>query len=272
MQPTPDLVRHQPRTADRTTRRSAGITAQLDREWLRLRHDPRAFRTTRRWVETGVVRDGGALAHVVDGLRDLDDLLAATHRPGHHRGARSGGRHGDEILLELVALARVDQLAGRIVLQRIVPGLLSRSRRYVPAADAHRTADIVIAAAWIAIRAYDHERRPRQVAAALISDAVFAAFRQPHRRRSASEQVRPHESWIRLPATAPPPEPIEELARVVAEARRRGVESHHLDLLRGLVRAGSAAAVAAELGVTDRTVRARRDRALERVREAVLAA
>ena len=296
MNPTTDLIDHRstfpfPRSAqsDRS-QRDAGhdttsrcrLTAQLDREWRRLRRDERALRTARSWV--GTIRPDGALASILVDLGDLHDLVSATdraadrpisrpdHRPGHPHGHRPGARRGDEILLELVALARHQQLAGRIVLQRILPGLLSRSSRYSEFQVGHRTADIVVASAWMAIHDYDHERRPREVAAALISDAVFSAFRQPHRRRSATEQLRPIESWTRRPAAEPFATPIEELATVVAEARLNGVASEHLDLLRDLVRTGSSTVVAAELGVTDRTVRNRRLRAVEQVRQAVLAA
>ena len=316
MNPTTDLIGHRttfpfprPAKSDRT-QRDAGhgttpggahdttsrcrLTAQLDREWRRLRRDERALRTARSWI--GTVHTDGALASILDDLDDLHDLVSGTdraadrptsppdyrpdHRPdqrpgdphAHPHGHRPEARRGDEILLELVALARHQQLAGRIVLQRILPGLLSRSSRYSEFQVGHRTADIVVASAWMAIHDYDHERRPREVAAALISDAVFSAFRQPHRRRSATEQLRPIESWTRRPAAEPSATPIEELATVVAEARLNGVASEHLDLLRDLVRTGSSTVVAAELGVTDRTVRNRRLRAVEQVRQAVLAA
>lgn len=288
MNPTTDLIDHRSRT--RTTsgaRHGSGLTAELDREWCRLRHHPRTLRTLRAWIGHGTIRADGALADELHGLRDLDDLVAATQRPDHRPDHRPGGAHGDsgtttldhsqarradEILLELVAVARREQLAGRIVLQRILPGLLARSRRYAEPRMGHELADVVVAAAWVAIHGYDHERRSRHVAASLVSDTVFAAFRQPHRRRSATEQLRPHESWTRRPATGSATTPIVELAELVAEAGRCGVERHHLDLIRHLARTGSAAAVASELGVTDRTVRTRRKHAVEQVREAVLAA
>jgi hypothetical protein len=276
MNPTTNLIdlRSRARTASdgrSPLRHTSVLTTQLDREWERMHRDPRAIRTTQEWVATGLVRRGGALADALADLADLDVLIAATQRTDHRPGV--AGRQGDpdQILLELLAVARLQQLAGRILLQRILPGLLSRSHHYVEPGFAHRIADIVIAAAWEAIHAYDYERRPRAVAAALISDAVFAAFRQPHRRRSATERVRPIESWARQ-AADPSSEPLQELAEIVAEAQRCGVDRHHLDLLRGLVRTGSTALVADELGVTARTIRARRDRAVIHVREAVLAA
>ena len=277
MNPTTDLIdlRSRTRTASdgrSPLRHTSVLTTQLDREWERMHRDPRVIRTTHEWLDTGLARPGGALAAALTDLSDLDALIAATQRTDHRPGAVAR-RLGDpnQILLELLAVARSQQLAGRILLQRILPGLLSRSHHYVEPGFAHRIADIVVAAAWEAIHAYDYERRPRAVAAALISDSVFAAFRQPHRRRSATERVRPIAAWARQ-AADPSSEPLQELADVVAEAQRCGVDRHHLDLLRGLVRTGSTALVADELGVTDRTIRTRRDRAITEVREAVLAA
>jgi hypothetical protein len=201
------------------------------------------------------------LAGALVDLGDLADLLAATHRTTAH--------HGDQILLDLLALAQHEQLAGRIVLQRILPGLLARSRPYRDFQIGHDTADVVVAAAWLALRTYDRARRRHHVAASLISDAVYAAFRQPRRRMSAAEQLRPLESWTTRAALDPPSSPLEELAATIAEARDLGVRHCDLRLLCDLVRTGSSTLVAAELGVSARTVRNRRDRALASVRAAL---
>jgi len=252
--------------AGTTTGAGGGLlTARLDREWQRLRRDPRALRTTRSWGRreeaTPPIGRPGPLAAVLETLADLDQLLAATHR--------DAGRRGDEILLELVVLAGTEELAGRIVLQRILPALLARSRRYGDRHPGQTTADMVVAAAWLTVRTYDHRRRRRHVAASIVSDAVYVAFRQPFRRRAATEQPRSTEAWAQR-AADDSPTAIEELAAVIAEARRCGVGRQDLDLLCDLVRTGSSSIVAAELGVTPRTVRNHRDRALARVRAAVL--
>jgi hypothetical protein len=284
--------------ASRSGPTSTGLlTGRLDREWQRLRYDARALRTARSWVRpapeapipdvpireapdpetrptgstadattteraaAGRVRPDGPLGTLLGGLTDLQDVITATHRDAEHRG--------DEILLELVALAETEELAGRIVLQRILPALLARSSPYGDHRSGHTTADTVVATAWVTLRTYDHRRRRRQVAASIVSDAVYAAFRQPYRRRAATEQLRPAESWARRPADDHPTA-LEELAAIVAEARRHGVGCHDLDVLRSLARTGSSTVVAAELGVTARTVRNRRDRAIARVRAAVL--
>jgi DNA-directed RNA polymerase specialized sigma24 family protein len=261
-----DTSQHTPIRSRRDTatdQRDRRLTSQLDREWRRLRFDRRALRTARSWGEplASPVPISPALAEVLADLTDLDDLIASTHRGGH--------RCGDELLLDLVALARHEQLAGRIVLQRILPGLLARSRPYRDFQVGRDTADAVMAAAWITLRTYDVEHRRRHVAASLISDAVFAAFRQPRRRRSATEQLRPVESWVTRAAPEPHTSPLEELAAAIAEARRLGVRHRELGVLCDLVRTGSSTLVAAELGVSARTVRNRRDRALASVRDAL---
>jgi hypothetical protein len=266
-----------------TASRGGQLTTRLDREWHRLRRDPRALHTARSWArptttsapsdrgpETGegpaitatpLVPADGPLGAVLHGLIDLEELIAATHRDADDRG--------DAILLELVAAARTQELAGRIVLQRVLPALLARSHRYGGHQTGQTTADTVVAAAWMTLRTYDHHRRRRHVAASIVSDAVYVAFRQPLRRLAATEQVRSAEVWAQRPADECPTA-LEELAAVMVEAQQRGVSRHDLDVLRGLVRTGSSAIVAAELGVTARTVRNHRDRAIARVREAVL--
>jgi FixJ family two-component response regulator len=63
--------------------------------------------------------------------------------------------------------------------------------------------------------------------------------------------------------------PLEELAAAITEARRLGVRHRDLGVLCDLVRTGSSTLVAAELGVSARTVRNRRDRAVASVRDAL---
>jgi hypothetical protein len=195
-------------------------------------------------------------------VADLDSIIAATQR---------GAPHDDEILLRLVELARHDELAGRIVVQRLLPGLIARSVRHRSYADDTDPVEIVVAAAWIAVRSFDTERRRHHVAASLISDAVFTAFRAPLRRRSAAEQVRAPERFDDLTRTIAEPSPLEELAEVVRSARRAGVPAADLELLSRLAQVESTTTIAREREVTTRTIRNHRARAVERVRTAIAA-
>ena len=126
--------------------------------------------------------------------------------------------------------------------------------------------ELVVPAAWLALRTFDTERRRRHIAASLISDAVFAAFRAPLRRRSSSEEVRSPERFEEDADALAPRSAMEELAEVVRDARGAGVPTGDIELLRRLAQVESPSTVADERKVTSRTIRNHRDRAVERVR------
>ena len=238
--------------------RAACFSSRLDADWARLRRCRRALARARRWA---VGNPADPLSAIVADIDDLDSILVATQR---------GSSRDDDILLRLVELARHDELAGRIVVQRLLPGLIARSIRYRSYADETDPVEIVVAAAWVALRSFDTERR-RHVAASLISDAVFSAFRAPLRRRSASEQVRSPGGFEYVAAAVTEPSPLEELADVIRAARVAGVPVADLDLLRRLTQVESVTVLARERRVTTRTIRNHRARAVGRIRTAIAA-
>jgi hypothetical protein len=187
---------------------------------------------------------------------DLDELLALAG----HRTERTA--EANAVLGRLVDAGRVDQLASRVVLQRVLPGLLATVRRRGPDGDL----DELIGAAWLAIRSYRTDRRPERIAANLVRDATYLAFTAPRRRRSASEVAVDPRRFDETPADDSI-NAFEELAGLVAAARRAGLPEEDVELVRRLVRTGSPSAVAAEWSVTTRTVRNRRDKATARLRE-----
>jgi hypothetical protein len=224
---------------------------RLQREWSQLRHHPDALRRAAGWqlVETP--------------LRDLEQVLDAVGR------GRASGLDHEIALRRLLHRAATDQLAARVVLQRILPGLLALVRRCGWMSE--QPVDDLVGAAWISITAFDPARAPRCLAAALIDDARHQAFRAPQRRASAGEvpiEVDPE----RAPPPTGWPHPSDELTELFALATGAGVPSDDLDLLRRLLAARQVADVAAELGVTTRTVRNRRAAVTGRLRELALAA
>lgn len=233
----------------------------LDNEWDRLRVSRRCLRHVKSWAADDAPP---AFTRVVAEVSDLDELISATQR-----GVQPAGSD-DTILLRLVEMSRHDQLAGRIVIQRILPGLISRAIRYRSFHDGIDPTEIVVATAWIAIRSFDVDRRGRHVAAALISDAVYQAFRQPLRRRSSAEVAMAPGSFHRLIAEQPT-HPIVELADVIRDAHAAGVPDRDIDLLRQLARTESPRLVARDRHITDRTIRTHRARAVARVRAALAA-
>jgi hypothetical protein len=245
-------------TTTSTTATTMRFSRRLDAEWEYLRTSRRALRRARSWAAADPAHPLGV---VVAGIDDLDHLIAATQR---------GRGTGDAILLRLVELAREDELAGRVVIQRLLPALVSRSLPYRCFHERIDPVSLSVPAAWLALRSYDTARRRHHVAASLLSDAVFAAFRQPLRRRSASEVVRSPDSFSHMTAE-PAPTGLEELAAVVRDARTAGVPDDDLELIRALARAESPRSVAVDRAVTSRTVRNHRDRAVARVRVAIAA-
>ncbi len=233
---------------------------RLDTEWDHLRTSRRALRTARSWA--GSYRDH-PLATVVADISDLDDLRRATQR------SNDPERPDDAILLALVELAQGDELAGRCVLQHLMPALIGHAMRYRSFSDKVDPVGHVVTTAWLAIRSYDVDRRRHHVASSLISDAVFQAFRRHLRRRSISEQVWSPVRFLDTPHLDEPATSLDEFVTVLREARRAGVPTSDLDLLRELVRYGTPRQVALQRNVTPRTIRNHRSRAIDHVRDAL---
>ena len=236
------------------------FTSRLDDEWHELRRQRRSLRRAKAWPASG---PGDPLTAILADLTDLDDVLAATRGTRGHLGA------DDAVLLRLVEIAQQDQLAGRIVIQRLLPGQRLKVKEHANYYDDIDPAEIIVPAAWLAMRKYDVRKRCRHVAASLLSDATFFAFRKQLRRLSADEVTRPPQAFRRTASPSQPSTALEDLAAVVRDAQAAGVPTYDLDLIRHLVRANSPSAVARERNVTTRTVRNHRARAISNVREAL---
>ena len=240
------------RIIQRPPRRPHPLSTRLRDEWSTIRRRPHLVARARRWGVTD------------EPFADLQELLVLAGF-GLPPSAPT-----NEVLGRLVEVAHDDELAERVVLERLLPGLLAIVRRR-PALDAHGSLEELIGAACLAIHAYDSARRPQRVAANLVREASYRAFTAPLRRRSASEVcIDPH-ALDETPAVVVVSS-AEELALLLAEAREAGVDQCDLDLFRALIRHGSPSIVAAERKVTTRTIRNHRDRTAARIRQVALAA
>lgn len=229
-------------------RRDTG--GRLAREWQRLRTRPEHLDTARRWR---------LVDHRID---SLDDIL---HAVGYERPPSTDDEHR---LRRLVELAATDDLAARVVVQRIVPGLLAVVRRRRGMSD--DVFEELLGAAWIAIRTFNPSRSPRSVAASLISDADYAAFRAAGRRRSSQE--RPVDTQLADQPHVHEPSSCEQLAELLTEAAAAGVPNGDLELVRQLLAAPTANELAEVLRITPRTIRNRRARITSKLREVALVA
>ena len=221
------------------------LSRRFDREWRALARRPDVLDRANAWRL--VARD----------VADLDELLVAT---GY--GARWNTTVHNDLLGRLVCLGHDDELAARVVLQRILRGLVAIARRrrlFEPEAF-----EELVGAAWLTIRQARTDGRDH-LAAGLVRDAAYRAFTAPGRRLSSAEiatdpRVLDEEPAIEQLAAG------EELARLLAEARACGVPTADVDLFRDLAAIGSPGRLAEIRRITPRTVRNHRDRAAARLR------
>lgn len=114
------------------------ILAELDADWRDFVRSPAAVEAVERWRRSDVV---------LADLKCADDVLAL--RRDVHRA--------DEVLRALVERAPTDPVAGRVVLQSILPGLVRIACWYADD-DPESTASDVIAIAWERICSYPAHR------------------------------------------------------------------------------------------------------------------
>lgn len=217
------------------------LLTRLQQEWNVLRTRPAVVRRASAWHLTP------------RGLSSLDDLLVSTGL-----GTTDGAPSGDDTLRRLVALARHDDLAARIVLQRMLPGLSACARRNATSFETRLDAlDELLTEAWTVIRSFPIERRDRYVIKNLLKDCEYRAFRKARRRKLVQELTDPAELDI---AVDPDDrgEPLVTLVDLLARARAAGMSEIDLVTVRVLLSTSTVKQAADVLHVTDRTIRNRR--------------
>ena len=247
--------------------RQAPVLCRLHDEWQHITIRACELRTVRAWGLPG------------QPVRTLDELLERCgYRPAPTSADRTLQRScmpvddNDEYLLRVVALARTEPLAARIVLQRILPALSAVAAKHsLNMTQRHAVLDELVANAWPIIRKYPTDRRPRRIVANLVRDTAFETFVRPIRRRSSGEIPTAHDH-LGEPTQQQTVEAFDELVELLHEARRYGFEQNDIDLLCQIVSLGRPEEVATVLSVTPRTVRNRRDAVVHRLRNLVLEA
>lgn len=243
-------------------------------EWERLRRSTEVTRRVAAWD-----LPGGAIE--VCEQRVLDLVLARTG----FLGARRDDDAGDAALLAVVRMAAHDDLAARVALQRLLPALVATARRRGPISGGASAAFTeLVATAWIVIRTYPVDRRPRKVASNIVRDAEYLAFVRPQRLKTGTEHVGlpPDELGpeARLDGGHPaaPTDPAEELRELVglvpppSDPAARAELAEDRALLAALADGADTSAVARRFSVSERTVRNRKRRAVLRLRDAARAA
>lgn len=243
---------------------ASALARPLLDEWDRMSRSRRVRRAVCSWDLPGGAIAGG-----------IDEVLGRLGFFG-----RVDDDQADAALFFVVKLAAEDVLAARVVLQRVLPSLVAiAKRRGGTRWDDRQQAFLdVVSSAWIVIRTYPLQRRPRRVAANIVRDAEYEAFVRSRRLRSAGERVgrlplvvdgvvdhrgRPADGTV---------EPMEQAVEVLRDARDLGVSDEDLRFAGGLLSGRSSSELAVEFGICERTVRNRRDLVTSRLRAAVRAA
>jgi hypothetical protein len=202
-----------------------------------------------------------ARARPIDGPDGVD--------PDDHAGPCDAA---DSVLLALVTIAGSDELAARVVLQRLLPGLSAIARRHGRCMEEHLLAfDDLLSVAWWVIRRFPVERRRRHIAASLLRDCEHQAFRREGRRLLVHEYMQPELLDRAVELDAVDQEPLLEVLELIGEARLHHLHDGDLELLGVLLGAGLLRDAAAELRVSVRTVRNHRDAVVHRLRAALAA-
>lgn len=234
------------------------VVARLQSEWNTLSRRPSSLRRARAWG-LGV------------SFASLDELVVLAGRvpaatPPAAGGADDAAARCDALLASLVGLAAHDDLAVRVVLQRLMPGLVAAARRRVGAALADGF-DEVVGAAFAVVRAHGTDHRPH-LAARLVRSAEYQAFVRPHRRLMVQVAVPPQHLER---ADAPRPHPFDELVELLVAAHRH-LGQRDLQLVRLIMSGATPPQMAEALQVSVRTVTNHRHALVHRLRQVALTA
>lgn len=247
---------HDGETALVWTKVKSGPARLIIDEWNRLAHRPSVLRRINSWE------------FLPRPVADLDDLLKVC---GFNRPVDDS--EADHVLWNVVRLAAHDELAAQVALHRIMPALMSIARRRgrIVKGGLQVAMSETIAHAWIVIRTYPWQRRHNKVAANLVRDTEYQAFVRPHRLRRVTETSVSDEVLGYLSGSREVPEDDLELDDVLCEAEQLGVADEHIELLRSLAKGLHGRDIAAERGLSARTIRNHRRAAIDAVREALAA-
>ena len=226
------------------------ILTRLQREWNVLSLRRSAVDQATAWQLTPRV------------LSSLDELLVLTGL-----GTRPAHPASDETLRRLVTLARHDDLAARVVLQRMLPGLSNCAKRNADGFETQLDAlDELLTEAWTVIRSFPIESRDRYVIKNLLRDCEYRAFLKARRRMLVQELTDPADLDRAADVDEAADEPIGIIVELLGRARSAGMSDADVAVVVTLLNTSTVKQAAAALRVTDRTVRNRRESVVRQLR------
>lgn len=223
----------------------------LDRSWALLATSPDAAAALERWQECPELA-----------APSIDSLVA--------RIWAAGRPDADRAQAALAARAPTDDVAARVLLQTLRPGLRSLGRRLALGGSFNDVDHELLALAWVQIRTYRVDRRPAAIAANILLDVrkyYVRSVLEPAAGRVSLEHVpeacRPAMPSAEHDALDSEPASLRRAHARLTDAIERGVITHLSARVVWHTRVQQAddADVAAQLGVSVRTLQRRRQRA-----------
>jgi len=233
----------------------SGPSRQIVDEWTRYSRRPAILRHVNAWE------------FMPRRVEHLDEVLELA---GFGRAIDDAD--GDQFLWHLVREAEHDDIAARIVLHRMMPSIMNMARRRGPVFHGGIEAAMndAIGTAWMIIRTFPHQRRTRKIAANIARDTENYAFVRQHRLRRVPEVQVGDEMLRDAFEYRYTPDSANDFDDVMAEARENGARRRHIELLQRLASGEHSRDIAAETGISPRTVRQHRKDAVEEVRRVLL--
>ena len=264
---------------------SASLPSRLNREWTELCDGAAGQRAVRAWAGPSRQRAGLRELAGVAGLHATVQLLHSTEVSARDR---------DAILVGLLERAQDgDRLAGRVVLQTMLPAAVRLARAITSRPDVLGDSDeafaLVLSALWQVVATYPVARRRSKVPANLYLDTLALVRRGHTSSTHRAARTFPEQSYADIRTVAEPgrldPGPDDptgpadaQLCTLLAWAVRSSVlrvdEARLLARVYGLDGGlpGAGPAVAAELGLSWPALRQRCHRLARRVGQAAVTA
>lgn len=233
----------------------SGPSRQIINEWTRYSRRPSVLRHVNTWP---------FMPRTVEHLDEVLELAGF--------GRAIDDSEGDQFLWHLVKEAEHDEIAARIVLHRMMPSIMNMARRRGPLfhGGIEMAMNDAIGTAWMIIRTFPHQRRPRKIAANIARDTENYAFVRQHRLRRVHEVHVGDDRLREVFEYHYAPDTTNNFDDVMAEASENGARRQHIELLQRLASGEHSRDIAAESGMSPRTVRQRRKDAVEEVRRVLL--
>lgn len=224
----------------------------LQRDWERLRHHQQTLTEVNSWGLPG------------DPVTDLDEVVV---RAGFGKSATDSV--ADAYFFQLITLAKHNDLAARISLQRIVPSVLAIARRRgrITPGGFDQAMTECLATAWMQVRTFPIERRTKKIAANLVRDIEYHAFVRERRKKTHPTVSLAERHHDMVSYDLDPHRTDDELNEVLTLAEQHGLSNYHSGLLRRIASGERNEDIAASYNISARTVRDHRATALAHVRE-----